>query len=502
LPPSPAFIWNLIDRDFLMSSRLPTYRRLLETARRAEYRIVSVEHFWHLIVDGGLDESARYLVLRHDIDTDPGTARAIWEVERGLDVEASYYFRLSTLDVPLMQAIAAGGGQASYHYEELATVIKRYRLRTPGAVRAHLPLARAEFRRNLEHLRQKTGLPLRVVASHGDFANRKLGVSNTEVLADEALRHEVDIELECYDDAMMRHVTSRHADSIPPLHWAPGDPSIAIQRGEHVVYLLTHPRNWRADPVVNLREDTKRIWEGLLYALPIGPDSSPTTPAAPLAPAPQAGAGQPVRRPGVELGEGADIGEYVVLGVAGGGIDPATDPLRIGHGCHIRSHSVLYAGSVIGDGFQTGHGVLIREACTFGDRVSIGSHTVIEHHVTMGDRVRVHSNAFIPELSVLEDDAWVGPNAVLTNARYPLSPSAKDDLDGPRLRAGAKIGANVTLLPGVVVGRNALVGAGSVVTHDVPDDAIVVGNPARVIGAVSTIADYQQERLLSPEGRP
>jgi acetyltransferase-like isoleucine patch superfamily enzyme len=206
-----------------------------------------------------------------------------------------------------------------------------------------------------------------------------------------------------------------------------------------------------------------------------------------------------MRPSGVELGEGAVIGDYVVLGMPGVGVDPATNPLRVGNRSCIRSHSVLYAGSVIGSDFQTGHGVLVRESCTFGDHVSIGSHTVIEHHVTMGDRVRVHSNAFIPELSVLEDDAWVGPNAVLTNARYPLSPSAKDRLDGPRLRVGAKIGANVTLLPGVVVGRNSLVGAGSVVTRDVPDDAIVVGNPARVIGTVSEVADYQQIELLNQE---
>jgi acetyltransferase-like isoleucine patch superfamily enzyme len=109
---------------------------------------------------------------------------------------------------------------------------------------------------------------------------------------------------------------------------------------------------------------------------------------------------------------------------------------------------------------------------------------VIEHHVTLGDGVRIHTQAFIPEYSVLEARSWVGPNVVLTNARYPLAPDTKASLRGPRLERGAKVGANATLLPGVVIGSNALVGAGSVVTRDVPPGKIVAGNPARVIGDV------------------
>ena len=80
---------------------------------------------------------------------------------------------------------------------------------------------------------------------------------------------------------------------------------------------------------------------------------------------------------------------------------------------------------------------------------------------------------------------------VLTNAKYPLSPGAKDQLAGPVIRKGAKVGANSTILPGVVVGENALVGAGSVVVRDVPEGAVVVGNPARVIGHISDLP-YQQ----------
>src|SRR5262245_10609290 len=192
--------------------------------------------------------------------------------------------------------------------------------------------------------------------------------------------------------------------------------------------------------------------------------------------------------PRAEIGEGAVIGDFVILGRDA--LDPAHPPLRIGIDARIRSHTVIYAGTTIGDRFQTGHGVMIREENQIGSDVSVGTHSIVEHHVVIEDRVRIHSNAFVPEYSVLEEGAWIGPSVTFTNARYPLSRDAKANLRGPIIRRGAKIGANSTLLPGVVIGRDALVGAGSVVVRDVPDGAVVVGNPARVIKLAADIRDY------------
>lgn len=191
------------------------------------------------------------------------------------------------------------------------------------------------------------------------------------------------------------------------------------------------------------------------------------------------------------LGPGATVEPYVVLGLPPRGHADGELALAIGERAHLRSHTVVYAGSVIGRRFQTGHGVLIRESNEIGDDVSVGSHSVIEHHVRIADGVRIHSNAFIPEFSVLEAGAWVGPNVVLTNARYPLGAGVKEALRGPLIRERAKIGANATLLPGVVIGRDALVGAGSVVVEDVPDGKVVVGNPARVVRDVADIEAYR-----------
>jgi acetyltransferase-like isoleucine patch superfamily enzyme len=190
---------------------------------------------------------------------------------------------------------------------------------------------------------------------------------------------------------------------------------------------------------------------------------------------------------GVELGPSSTVEDYCIVGVPPRGNKEGDLRTVIGAGAHLRSHTVIYAGNIIGTNFQTGNKVNIRELNAIGDNVSIGTLSVIEHHVRIGNKVRIHTQVFIPEYSVLEDDAWIGPNVVLTNAKYPHSPDAKSNLVGPTIKKGAKIGANATILPGVVIGENALVGAGSVVVDNVPDGTVVVGNPARVIKQISEL---------------
>jgi acetyltransferase-like isoleucine patch superfamily enzyme len=189
----------------------------------------------------------------------------------------------------------------------------------------------------------------------------------------------------------------------------------------------------------------------------------------------------------VAIGEGAVIGDFVIIGEPPRGKKPGELKTVIGKNATIRSHTVIYAGNIVGDNFQTGHHVMVREENKIADNVSIGTSSVVEHHVHIGDNVRIHSQAFIPEETTLEAGCWIGPNVVITNARYPLSQEVKSSLRGATVRKNAKIGANVTLLPGVVIGENALVGAGTVVTRDVPAGKVVVGNPAEVIRDISEL---------------
>jgi acetyltransferase-like isoleucine patch superfamily enzyme len=189
----------------------------------------------------------------------------------------------------------------------------------------------------------------------------------------------------------------------------------------------------------------------------------------------------------VSLGMGSILEDFCIVGTPPRGKSDGELATVIGDAAVIRSHTVIYAGNVIGRNFQTGNKVNIRESNQIGNDVSIGTLSVIEHHVQIADHVRIHTQVFVPEYSVLEEGCWLGPNVVLTNAKYPLSPGVKDQLVGPVIRRGAKIGANATILPGVVVGENALVGAGSVVARNVPAGAVVVGNPARVIRNISEL---------------
>lgn len=189
----------------------------------------------------------------------------------------------------------------------------------------------------------------------------------------------------------------------------------------------------------------------------------------------------------VIIGEGARIGDFVILGEWPEDEESHRPELILGQAAVIRSHTVIYAGVTAGANFQTGHSALVRNNCRIGDNVSIGSHSIVEHTVHIGNGVRIHSGVFIPELTVLEDNCWIGPRVVFTNAPHPRCVNLPECLAGVTVKRGAKIGANVTLLPGIVIGENSLVGAGAVVTKDVPPGMVVTGAPARVTGPIENL---------------
>ncbi len=192
----------------------------------------------------------------------------------------------------------------------------------------------------------------------------------------------------------------------------------------------------------------------------------------------------------VILNQGTTIGAFTILGESSPGRLEDSRMTIIGPFSNIRSHTVIYFGTQIGAYFSTGHNALIRENNDIGDEVSVGSGSVIEHHVTIKDRVRLHSRVYVPEYTILEDDCWLGPNVVITNAKYPKSPGSKQNLKGAHIMPHAKIGANSTLLPGITVGRHALIGAGSLVVQDVPDYAVMAGQPARQIKDIRELPAY------------
>ncbi|HEY5531567.1 MAG TPA: hypothetical protein VIK22_06165 [Candidatus Anoxymicrobiaceae bacterium] len=154
-------------------------------------------------------------------------------------------------------------------------------------------------------------------------------------------------------------------------------------------------------------------------------------------------------------------------------------PLTIGDDARIRSGTVMYACTSVGDGLETGHGVIIREQNVIGDEFRVWSGTVIDYGCGIGNRVKIHCSCYIAQFTEIEDDVFIGPGVTMTNDIHPGCGKSMECLKGPTIRAGAAIGGGVTLLPRITVGERALVGAGSVVTRDVEPGTVVVGNPAR-----------------------
>jgi acetyltransferase-like isoleucine patch superfamily enzyme len=162
-------------------------------------------------------------------------------------------------------------------------------------------------------------------------------------------------------------------------------------------------------------------------------------------------------------------------------------PLVLGEGARLRSGTVLYDGSSIGRRLQTGHGVVVREDCAIGDDVAIWSNSVIDYGCRIGDRVKIHCNCYVAQFTELEDDVFLAPGVTIANDLYPGDRRSAELMAGPRIGAGAQIGVNVTILPYIRIGSGALIGAGSVVTRDIPSGVVAFGNPAVVRRAVADL---------------
>lgn len=145
--------------------------------------------------------------------------------------------------------------------------------------------------------------------------------------------------------------------------------------------------------------------------------------------------------------------------------------------------SVIDQAAVIGEGTRIWHFSHVMSNCTIGARVNIGQNVVISPGCVIGDRCKIQNNVSIYTGVVLEDDVFCGPSMVFTNVVNPRAfIERKSEYRTTLVKRGASIGANATIVCGVTLGRYCFVGAGAVVTRDVPDYATVYGTPAKVRG--------------------
>jgi acetyltransferase-like isoleucine patch superfamily enzyme len=195
--------------------------------------------------------------------------------------------------------------------------------------------------------------------------------------------------------------------------------------------------------------------------------------------------------PGTVIGAGCQIGDNVVLGK-----QPALSarstarreelpPLELGEGTIVSTGAIVFAGTTIGARSIVGDQSCVRERCELGADVVVGRGSLVENDTRIGARTKIQANAYVTAYSTLEEDVFIAPCVVTTNDNFMGRTEKRHELrQGPTIRRGARIGGAAVLLPGIEVGAEAFVGAGAVVTKDVPPRAVVVGSPARQIREV------------------
>src|SRR5262249_19278939 len=201
---------------------------------------------------------------------------------------------------------------------------------------------------------------------------------------------------------------------------------------------------------------------------------------------------------GTVLGEGVRVLEYAVVGkqpTLGPRSTAKRDPLppaTVGDGTVISTGAIVFAGAAIGAGCIVGDQACVRERVTLGDDVVVGRGSLVENDTTVGRGTRIQADAYITAYSTLEEDVFVAPCVVTTNDNFMgRTERRKELMKGPTIRRGARVGGGAILCPGVEIGEEAFVGAGAVVTKDVPPRVVVVGSPARVL------RDVPEEEVLS-----
>ena len=195
---------------------------------------------------------------------------------------------------------------------------------------------------------------------------------------------------------------------------------------------------------------------------------------------------------GTRIGDGTRIDEAATLGkqplrapnsaVTHGGEQP---PAELGSGCLVGSGAVIYAGAKIGARVLIADLATVREEVSIGECTIVGRGVAIENRCTIGRYCKLETNAYITAYSELEDRVFVAPGVVTSNDNFVGRTAERfKHFRGVTIRRGGRVGAHATILPGVTIGADSLVAAGSVVTRDVPPRSIVLGAPARPVRAV------------------
>ena len=207
---------------------------------------------------------------------------------------------------------------------------------------------------------------------------------------------------------------------------------------------------------------------------------------------------------GTQLGAGCHVEAHAVLGrqprpAVTSTVHPPADlpPLVIGDGTCVGAGAVVYTGTNIGSQCLLGDHAFVREGCQIGDRVIVGTHVTVEQEVSIGSDSKLQTGVYIAAWTTIEEHCFIAPCVVTSNDNFMGRTEARfAQRGGPTIRRGARVGANVTLLPNVEIGAEAFVAAGSVVTRNVPPGKLVMGSPARVVRDVPSSEFIDKSRQV------
>jgi acetyltransferase-like isoleucine patch superfamily enzyme len=191
------------------------------------------------------------------------------------------------------------------------------------------------------------------------------------------------------------------------------------------------------------------------------------------------------------LGKGCKILDYAVVGkqpTLGPRSTAKRDelpPLELGAGTIVSTGAIIFAGTHIGERAIIGDQACVRERCDLGHDVVIGRGTLVENDSVVGSLTKIQADAYVTAYTTVEEAVFIAPRVITTNDNFMGRTERRHALrKGPTIRRGARVGAGAVLCPGVEIGEEAFIGAGTVVVEDVPPRVVVVGNPARVLRAV------------------
>jgi acetyltransferase-like isoleucine patch superfamily enzyme len=189
---------------------------------------------------------------------------------------------------------------------------------------------------------------------------------------------------------------------------------------------------------------------------------------------------------GVRVLENAVVGKQPSLGASSTAKREPLPPARIGDGTVISTGAIVFAGSTVGANCIVGDQSCIRERVRMADDCVLGRGSLIENDTTVGTGTRIQAEAYITAYSTLEEDVFIAPCVVTTNDNFMGRTERRRELmKGPTIRRSARVGGGAVICPGVEIGTEAFVGAGAVVTKEVPPRKLVVGSPARVVRDVA-----------------